>query len=781
MLAEQPAIEALKVAQNSQIQAPVDVPVRFTAFENNVSNSYATAALDIMNGVFAPAGINLVLCGDINFVSDARIMAETDVDRFVSSFSYTSGAMEVYLKPGAGKPYGFIPFAAYAPGNPNFNLPYTEHNNIIRLAGPGHFGVTFIHEIGHHFGLLHTFHVAQEYNVPMVGDNTDDYPYPVIENNGQIKPNWWGRELVIRSNLDPNDPLELRPFKLINYKVAGDLIEDTPPDCGTEAGQSSVWPGCLISVQNQSTCELDASLTYQDYNGDAIYPPQPGMSLGRNFMSYWRTNCINQFTPEQYVNLAYYKETAREPFYTFDKCGTFTDKVEFESSATPLHNVTLRVRHPNDSRKCNVTSSLTGNYSGILHTDDLMIHAYHNGKGALEFPNDKLKVHYGHKKCEWKEGVDPIDLFLISQHILNNQPFTSGYSMIAADANQNNSISTFDIVQLRKMILEDNYFIPGVEQPWRFIPEFVPQSFTASFNKNPFSLLAGGYLQQGWLFQSPPIGQRGFDGIKIGDVNSSWPVDPAICGPEGPPNNPSTTSAALPSFMVPSTSLAQDQVVKLAFKVQDFNLIKAFQLGINLPFEKFEVLDVIEISLPAYNKEDYFGLSDLESNEFKTLWFDEVGTGQSLQNGDKLFSMVVRAKQAIPNLQEQIALDNSILRNFFWGNTTSTTSIIVEVEPATANRSSNSLTSSKLPNPLYCNPSPFTDNLLVLFENSEIEAEANISIFNMAGVSIRSQKATILQGENTLQINNLSDLPSGNYILSFSLNGKQYNKKIVKQ
>lgn len=780
MLAEQPGIEAFKAAQSSQIQAPLDVPVRFTSFEENVSDAYATAALNAMNPAFVAAGINLVLCGNVNLISDSRIKASIDVDQFLSSFSYTSGAMEVYLTPSSPVPVSVIPLVAYLPGNPNHVPPhYIEHTNTIRLKGSGEFGRPFIHEIGHHFGLLHTYHVVQNYDVPNVGDNTLDYPYPVIAGNGQVEPDWWGRELVIRDVItDQNDP---RVFKDFNYNKAGDLIEDTPADCNPKNTSNSIWPGCLLSAQSLTTCELDASLIYQDYNGDAINPPPPGKSLGRNFMSYWDFSCLNQFTPDQYVNLAYYKETAREPFYTFDKCGTFTDKVEFEGSATPLHNVTLRVRHPNDSRKCNVTSSLTGNYSGILHTDDLMVHAYHNGKSGLEFPSDKLKMHYGHKKCEWKEGVDPTDLFLISQHILNNQPFTSGYSMIAADANQSNTISTFDIVHLRKMLLEDNYFIPGVEQPWRFIPEFVPQSFTASFNKNPFSLLAGGYLQQGWLFQSPPIGQRGFDGIKIGDVNSSWPVDPGICGPEGPSNNPSTTSAALPSFIVPSTSLAQDQVVKLAFKVQDFNQVKAFQLGINLPFEKFEVLDVIETSLPAYNKEDYFGLSDLESNEFKTLWFDEVGTGQSLQNGDKLFSIVVRAKQAMPNLQEQIALDNSILRNFFWGNTTSTTSIIVEVEPATANRSLNSLTSSKLPNSLYCNPSPFTDNLLVLFENLEMEAEANISILNMAGVSIRNQKARISQGENTLQINNLSDIPSGNYILSFSINGKQHTKQIAKQ
>lgn len=114
-------------------------------------------------------------------------------------------------------------------------------------------------------------------------------------------------------------------------------------------------------------------------------------------MSYWSPSCWNQFTPGQYNNIAYYNETVRQPNYTPARCGTFTDRVEFQGTATPIHDVTLRVRHPNDTRKCNVTSSLTGDYSGMLHADNMKVYAFHNGlKSTLSFPNDPLKLHYGH-------------------------------------------------------------------------------------------------------------------------------------------------------------------------------------------------------------------------------------------------------------------------------------------------------------------------------------------------------------------------------------------------
>jgi hypothetical protein len=193
-------------------------------------------------------------------------------------------------------------------------------------------------------------------------DNTDDYPYPVTGPNMQVIPSWWGRELVIRSD-DPN-----KTFQEVNFNQAGDLIEDTPADCNP-ISSTSIWPGCPISAQN-ANCTLNSTLLYEDYNGDLI-TAQSTYPLGRNFMSYWNKSCLNQFTPLQYNNIAYYYETARQPHYVADRCGTFTDKVEFQGTAVPLHNVTLRARHPNDLRKCNVTSSLQGDYSGILHTDDL--------------------------------------------------------------------------------------------------------------------------------------------------------------------------------------------------------------------------------------------------------------------------------------------------------------------------------------------------------------------------------------------------------------------------
>ncbi|MDW8231136.1 MAG: hypothetical protein RMJ33_14985, partial [Saprospiraceae bacterium] len=57
------------------------------------------------------------------------------------------------------------------------------------------------------------------------------------------------------------------------------------------------------------------------------------------------------------------------------------------------------------------------------------------------------------KDDDYLNGVSTFDLVLINKHILGLEPLNSPYKMIAADANNSRSITTFDIVELRKLIL----------------------------------------------------------------------------------------------------------------------------------------------------------------------------------------------------------------------------------------------------------------------------------------------------------------------------------------
>jgi hypothetical protein len=120
-----------------------------------------------------------------------------------------------------------------------------------------------------------------------------------------------------------------------------------------------------------------------------------------------------------------------------------------------------------------------------------------------------------------KENTDPLngvttyDLVLISRHLLGLQPFTHPYQFLAADANMDGFVTSYDIALLRQLILG---IIPELPhgQSWRFAPDqyLVP-------DLDPFpSLLPPDRLIVTLLGQSN-MPDGAFLGIKIGDVNSS--------------------------------------------------------------------------------------------------------------------------------------------------------------------------------------------------------------------------------------------------------------------
>jgi hypothetical protein len=111
-------------------------------------------------------------------------------------------------------------------------------------------------------------------------------------------------------------------------------------------------------------------------------------------------------------------------------------------------------------------------------------------------------------------GVSTYDLVLISKHILGIEPLNSPYKMIAADANKNGSITTFDIVELRKLILGLYSELPN-NTSWRF----VDKAYTFPNPINPFAATFP-ETKSVTNISTYMLGED-FVSIKVGDVNGS--------------------------------------------------------------------------------------------------------------------------------------------------------------------------------------------------------------------------------------------------------------------
>lgn len=118
-------------------------------------------------------------------------------------------------------------------------------------------------------------------------------------------------------------------------------------------------------------------------------------------------------------------------------------------------------------------------------------------------------------------GVTTFDLALISKHILALEAITSPYKLIAADANKSGSVTTTDIVTLRRLILGiDTVFANNTS--WRFVP-------SAYVFPNPALPFLPAFPEtMDLLLQTDPLGGLDFVGIKTGDINNT--VIPGLAG-----------------------------------------------------------------------------------------------------------------------------------------------------------------------------------------------------------------------------------------------------------
>lgn len=180
-------------------------------------------------------------------------------------------------------------------------------------------------------------------------------------------------------------------------------------------------------------------------------------------------------------------------------------------------------------------------------------------------------------------GVSTYDLVLISRHILGLEPLGNPYKMIAADANKSGSITTFDIVELRKLILGFYQELPN-NTSWRF----VDSSFTFPNANNPFQTvfpenISAANVQAGLTLQ--------FFGIKIGDVNCN-----AL--------NVMGETPEEEALSIPNLHLQANDVAEVPVQFLQAGNYYGFQFGLHFDPTKIQVLEV----LPGLGNQDNFGV-----------------------------------------------------------------------------------------------------------------------------------------------------------------------------
>lgn len=137
-----------------------------------------------------------------------------------------------------------------------------------------------------------------------------------------------------------------------------------------------------------------------------------------------------------------------------------------------------------------------------------------DASGHFMFDNNRMYNSYelsGHNNSDPLNGVSTLDLVLIQRHILGLEELDSPFKLIAADINNDENISSLDLLELRKLILGIYNEFPNNES-WRFVNE----SRIIDAN-NPWPVPDSRFIED----LGNNMMQENFVGLKVGDVNGS--------------------------------------------------------------------------------------------------------------------------------------------------------------------------------------------------------------------------------------------------------------------
>ncbi len=347
-------------------------------------------------------------------------------------------------------------------------------------------------------------------------------------------------------------------------------------------------------------------------------------------------------------------------------------------------------------------------------------------------------------------GVSTYDLVLLKKHILGMALLDSPYKMIAGDVNNSGSISTLDMVDLQKVVLQMTTAFPNNES-WRF----VDAAYTFPNPANPWQEMFPE------VYNINDLGGNmlnvNFTAIKIGDLNGNALTNFAAQAEE--------RSGGTLTLRVKNEALQQNQEQRVDFTVENFRQIVGYQFTLNFDPSHLEFIRLENGALESLT-ETNFGFSLLEEGAITTSWNDLSGI--TLPDDAVLFSLVFKAKSAasLGNLL-RISSDYTTAEAYFESGELLDVELKFYATPLIPHPSS-----------LVPKPNPFSDLTVLGFTLAEPQ-DAILTIFDPAGKAVRRYTGSFPAGYNELNVRG-EDLPgNGTYLWQLKTAGEVKTGKMV--
>ncbi|MCB9289983.1 MAG: HYR domain-containing protein [Lewinellaceae bacterium] len=356
-------------------------------------------------------------------------------------------------------------------------------------------------------------------------------------------------------------------------------------------------------------------------------------------------------------------------------------------------------------------------------------------------------------------GVSTLDLVLISKHILGVQLLGSPYKQIAADVNRSGTISTLDMISLRKMILGQDANFPNGNTSWRFIDA----GYLFPDPQDPFASPFPEIININNFSQSEM--EADFVAIKVGDVDNSA-VPGSLLGVES-----RAVAGRLP-VRLPDLRAKAGELISVPFTARQLNGILGYQFSLGFKTEYLEWAGLEPGNLPGMT-EEHFNLQMAGEGRISTSWNWPAATASAGDEDVLLFSLVFRARRDIGTLRPLIFAGNDPTRAEAYALDGGLLDVRLQFEAAPQEEAPE----EKLE--LYQNrPNPFNAETAIGFRLPKSGA-ARLSVISLSGQLIYRKEGFFERGYHEFTIS-AADLPaSGVLYYQLQTDGQAVTRKMI--
>ncbi len=313
------------------------------------------------------------------------------------------------------------------------------------------------------------------------------------------------------------------------------------------------------------------------------------------------------------------------------------------------------------------------------------------------------------KDIEHLNGVSTIDIVMIQRHILGLGDLTTPYKMIAADVNEDQLITGFDLVEIRKLILNIYAEFPNTDS-WQFVDAH--QSLTLT---NPFA-----YNELLQVFNlTNHMEDEDFIAVKMGDVNNSVQLSAQ--------EEADTRSKEKLYLSVEDKAFESGELVETSLTINTDQSWFGFQFTLSLDGLSFE--SILE-------NNDWIGEENIAVMDDKNVTFSWNDINPIDLDAKEISLRFTATKSG--NINEAISVNSSYTKAEAYTSSLSIADVVIERENISYVLHQNE-------------PNPFMVATRIAFELPRAQ-EATISIYDMAGKVIKTISGNYQKGLNEIVI-----------------------------